>query len=221
VYIVVSQTQKQHHPLCPAQLVTRAYAYLTRAFANYGYDFVFVNFADAFGVACLGLGASGFATGPSQSLRRLCLAAFLDEGGGLPLPHLYSHPMIGEFLPERELEVVARLKLLRRVQDDTVHSGDLFRALQRGQPVESVSAWAENKNNVSAASRHFIARMITEASTYSTLTPTDRFARAESWLEGARVNQENLNEKLAGQLTTEPVYAPVKEWLADFRIYAE
>jgi hypothetical protein len=132
VYIVVAQTQKRH-PLSASTPVTKAYAHLTSAFARYGYQFVFVNFADAFGVACAGLGASGFGTGPTQSLRRLSLTSFLDEGGGLPLPHLYSHRAIAEFLPERELETIARLNLLRRVTDITVFSRDLFQALNRKQ----------------------------------------------------------------------------------------
>src|SRR4051794_15671965 len=98
---------QKRHPLLAGEAVTRTYAHLTRAFANFGYEFVFVNFADVFGVACVGLGASGFVTGPTQSLRRLCLAGFLDDGGGLPLPHLYSHRAVAEFLPERELQRIS------------------------------------------------------------------------------------------------------------------
>jgi hypothetical protein len=219
VYIVVAQTQKRH-PLSAPEAVTRTYAHLARAFANYGYEFVFVNFADAFGVACVGLGASGFATGPTQSLRRLTLAAFLDDGGGFPLPHLYSHRAAAEFLSERELDKIAELNLLRRVTDNTVYSRDLFQALSRGRPAADVLAWAESKNNVSAATRHFVARMIAEATAYSDLTPAQRLTRATSWLDDAAVNQDYLKGRLSGRLTTSPTYAPAEEWLQHVRTYS-
>lgn len=218
VYVVIAQTQKRH-PLQAPKAVTRAYAHLISAFANYGYEFVFVNFADAFGVACLGLGATGFATGPSQSLRRLSLAAFNDEGGGLPLPHFYSHRSVAEFLPERELEKIAKMNFLRRVIDNTAHSRDLIHALTRGRPVAEVAAWAESKNNVATAARHFVARMIAEAAAYGPVNPAQRLTRAESWLDDAVVNQEFLTGRLDGHLMTNPTYAPAEEWLRHVRRY--
>jgi len=220
VYIVVAQTQRRH-PLQAPEAVTRTYAHLTRAFANFGYDFVFVNFADAFGVACIGLGASGFATGPTQSLRRLSLAAMLDEGGGLPLPHLYSHPAIAEFLSEREVEVIARRNLLRRITDMTTYSRDLFQALNSGRRVADVPTWAESKNNIAAATKHFIARMVAEALEYSALTPDERLTRATEWLDDAVVNQDHLIRRLAGHLSTNPIYAPATEWLDHVHNYSE
>lgn len=219
VYIVVAQTQKQH-PLCAPEFVTQAYAHLSQAFSKHGYEFVFVNFADTFGVACLGLGASGFATGPTQSLRRLCPAAFLDEGGGLPLPHLYSHRSVAEFLPERELEKIAQLNLIRRVTDLTAQSRPLFQALNAGRTVAEVPAWAEGKNNVTAAASHFIARMIAEGSAYAAIPASQRTTRAESWLDDAAVNQEYLIRRLEGQLQTNPTYAPTSEWLGHVRTYS-
>lgn len=210
VYVAVAQTQARH-PLAAPSVVTRAYAHLTRAFANAGYEFVFVNFADVFGIACLGLGATGFATGRWQALRRLCLAAMIDDGGGLPLPHFYSHRAVAEFLTEREMEIVAQRNLLPRVRDLTTHSQDLFQALNTGQDISTIPAWAENKSNVTTAAKHFIARMIAEGSSYSELTTDDRNARATAWLASARTNQDALVNGL-GNLATSPTYAPVIDW---------
>lgn len=215
-YIVVAQSQKRH-PLSASNLVTRAYAHLTRGFSAFGYQFVFVNFADAFGVACVGLGASGFATGPSQNLRRLWLGGFVEEGGGFALPHLYSHRAVAEFLPERELDVLARLNLLRRVTDTTVFSRELFQALNRGRSASTVPNWAESRNNVTSAVRHFIARMIAEGASYAAVSQAQRSNRAESWLDDAVVNQEFLVSRLVGQLETKPTFAPVAEWLEILR----
>lgn len=214
-YIVVAQLQS-HHPLHLPESVSRAYAHLTRAFVGCGYDFVFVNFADTFGVACVGLGASGFATGPSQSLRRLSLAGFQDDGGGTPLPRLYSHPVIGEFLPERELSVLADKGHLSLVKDSTVHSGDLFSALERTGSAERVAAWVESRNNVAAATKHFIARMIAEGTYYARRTPEHRAARASRWLTEAAEKQQFLARKLRGE-TIEPTYAPAATWLEHYR----
>jgi hypothetical protein len=150
----------------------------------------------------------------------LCPAAFLDEGGGFPLPHLYSHRCVAEFLPERELQRISELNLLRRVIDQTTFSRDLFQALNRGRLVSEVATWAESRNNVASASRHFIARMISEAASYAALSPTQRHTRAESWLDDAVVNQDYLVRRLDGQLETTPTYAPTGEWLQHVRDYA-
>lgn len=212
VYIVVAQTQKRH-PLAAPKVVTGAYAHLTRAFADFGYEFVFVNFADVFGVACLGLGATGFATGRSQGSRRLCLASMLDEGGGLPLPHLYSHRAVAEFLPEREMQVIAGRNLLEHVRDVTPHSEDLFQALDVGNQASTVPAWAENKSNVTAATKHLIARMTRVGRAYAKWSVDARLEKVSSWLATATANQTAIVKGLANQLErTTPVYAPVDEW---------
>lgn len=221
VYIVVAQTQARH-PLSAPSSVTRTYAHLASAFANFGFEFVFVNFADAFGAACLGLGATGFATGRSQASRRLCLAAMLDEGGGLPLPHLYSRRVVAEFLSEREMEVVAQRNLLPHVRDITPYSQDLFQALDAGREISTVPAWAESKNNVTTAKKHLIARMISEGAAYSELSVDARLARTTSWLASAETRQESLIDGLAGYLEkTTPVYAPVAEWRGHIANYSE
>ncbi len=214
VYLVVAQLQSQH-PLRLPDPVSRAYARLTRAFVGCGHDFVFVNFADAFGLVCVGLGASGFASGPSQSLRRLSLAGFQDDGGGTPLPHLYSHPVVGEFLPERDLSVLAARGLLAQVKDATVHSGDLFNALERTGSAATVAAWVESRNNVTSASRHFVDRLIAEGTRYSRRTPERRAESAARWLTQAAQRQAMLDRELRGT-DVEPTYAPTSVWLNQY-----
>lgn len=218
VYIVIAQTEA-NHPLGAPAAVTRAYAHLTKAFVGCGYEFVFVNFADAFGVACAGLGASGFATGPTQNLRRLSLAGFRDTGGA-PYPRFYSHRVIGEFLPDAELKELASRQLLRRVTDLTSYSRDLFQSLNRSGRANNVVAWAESRNNVhKAAHPHFITRMISEGSAYSERTPAHRAARAEKWLDDAMVDQDFLTRRLA-DAGISPTFADASEWLDHYRQYA-
>lgn len=215
VYIVVAQTEA-NHPLSPPYSVTAAYAHLSRAFAEYGHDFVFVNFADTFGVVCLGLGANAFATGPTQNLRRLSLAGFRDSGGG-PFPRFYSHRVVGEFLPDGDLRHVAAQRQLRRVEDRTSYSRDLLQSLAKTGRANTVANWVETRNNVfKAAQPHFITRMILEGNAYSGQTVAQRSARADHWLDDGVVNQEFLARKLAGT-GVEPNFAPVEDWLTQFQ----
>lgn len=220
VYIVVSQIQPRH-PLAAPSSVTRTYAHLASAFANFGFEFVFVNFADVFGAACLGLGGTGFATGKSQAMRRLCLASMLDDGGGFPLPHLYSHRSVAEFLSEREMEAIAQRNLLDRVRDMTPHSQDLFQALSAGRDISNLATWAESRNNVAAAAKHFISRMISEGSAFSQLSVDGRLARVISWLESAEARQDAIIDGLADYHGTTPVYAPLVEWREHVAAYSE
>ncbi|MEZ6244297.1 MAG: hypothetical protein R3B57_14780 [Phycisphaerales bacterium] len=215
VYIVIAQTEA-NHPLSPPYEVTAAYAHLTRAFVEYGHDFVFVNFADTFGIACLGLGATAFATGPTQNLRRLSLAGFRDTGGG-PFPRYYSHRAVGEFLPDSDLRHVAAKRLLRRVEDRTRYSRDLLQALAQTGRANTVANWIESRNNVfKAAQPHFITRMILEGEAYGSRDLGQRSARAESWLDDAVVNQAFLADRLE-DTGAQPNYAPASDWLAQFR----
>ncbi len=215
VYIVVAQTDA-NHPLKPPYAVTAAYAHLTRAFAEFGHDFIFVNFADTFGVACLGLGASAFATGPTQNLRRLSLAGFGDTGGG-PFPRYYSHRVAGEFLPDGDLRHVVARRQLRRVEDRTLYSRDLLQSLAQNGRANTVANWVETRNNVfKAAQPHFISRMILEGQGYSGQTFAQRSARAESWLDDAVVNQDYLARKLDGTGAA-PNFAPVEDWLTQLQ----
>lgn len=214
-YVVIAQVH-QRHPMCSPRQVTKAYAHLTKAFARRGYSFVFVNFADVFGLACVGLGATGFASGPSQSLRRLCLKSFQDDGGGTPLPRYYSHRSLGEFRPERDLAVVVEQRLLRRVRDKTEHSASLLKALSESKSAANVAAWVESRNNLAAACSHFLTRMMLEGTAYLERTASQRRVKAEGWLEDAMVEQDFLKRRLENT-EADPVFADAALWLDQFR----
>lgn len=215
VYIVVAQTESRH-PFSTNTAVIKAYAHLTRAFSKFNYEFIIANYADTFGVGCIGLGATGFATGPRQSLRRLSLAAF-REGGGVSYPRFYSHQSIGEFLPERELPVIARNKLLSSVRDETVHSRDLMRQLERSGPFQNVPSWAEHRGNVTASLKHFITRMILEGHAYVKRDDDERVNAAREWLEHAVKAQATIRKKMGDDLK----FAPAAEWLKTYQAASE
>jgi hypothetical protein len=207
VYIVVAQDGGAGHPFDTDRNVLRAYLHLVRAFADRSYEAIVTNFADVFGLVCLGAGATAVGSGPSHSLRRLSLAGFREASGGRPLPHFYSHPCIAEFLPESELSaVIARNRgALRRVRDITDFSEPLFEAMERGASAASVPAWAEGQNNVAEAQRHFVARFAAEAH-------TERRDHVRDWLEDAIATSLFLRNRF-GTAARAGKYAPADHWL--------
>jgi len=213
VYIVIAQAAVGH-PFDTVGLVNCAYLHLSRAFARRGYDIVLTNFADVFGLACIGAGATGLATGPSHSLRRLSLQGFHDEGGGKAFPHLYSHQVVAEVLSETGLDKIAAHKLLGRVRDVTVHSEGLFEELERGGTAANLPGWAESQNNLGTAQNHFITRLVTEEARLSALSPGHRPAQIREWLEVADANMMLVRKRVGDDYIGHT--APVDSWLDGF-----
>lgn len=195
VYIVVAQSTG-NHPFDTSRPILRAYQYLARAFADAGYEYVITNFADVFGLACYGVGATSFATGPSHALRRLSLTSFDDDGFGIALPFLYSHPTVAEFASESDLNVINGHGLLRRVRDVTPSSERLLSVLASGGSADSVAAWAESRSNVKAAKTHFLTRMILAEDELSSVDVDERPDEVKDWLEGAAANILYLRDKI-------------------------
>lgn len=193
VYLVVLQ-KNSVHPLKTPESVLKAYLHLSKMFSKHGE--VVVNFADVFGLPCLAVGASMFATGPSQALRRLCLSNYEDDGFGKALPHYYSHQTIAEYLSETDLDEMVSKGLLRRVKDVTPYSKDLIELLERGRSAAELPTWAENQNNISQAQKHFASRMLEEGKKLSSLSANGKRQYVRDWLEDADVNAVYVKSKI-------------------------
>lgn len=216
VYIVIAQ-ESAGHPFETDRRVLRAYLHLVRACRNRPYETIVTNFADVFGIACMGAGATAMASGPSQALRRLSLAGFQEQGGGRPLPQYYSHRCIGEFLSESHLNVIARTRgTLRQVRDETDFSASLLDALDRGASAAAVPAWAESQNNVAEAYHHFIARLASEGHAVGRRRDrTERAQHVRDWVEDAIAARLFLGSRL-GEAGIVGRYAPADQWLELF-----
>lgn len=214
-YIVVAQTHAGH-PFETSDAVARAYLRLVTGFKRSGLDTIVTNFADVFGLACMGGGAWGMATGPSQRRRRLSLENFRDLGGGRAFPQLYSHPLIGELYTESDLVRIGKLKLLRRVSDESPYSRSLLDQLRKGRPVAELPDWAESQNNVGAATNHFLFRLNSETDALGKiLDRSERAERIRSWLQDAEANVVYLLKKL-GDTPLKGRLAPSERWLQAF-----
>lgn len=211
VYIVVVQTHGGH-PFTTARLVHRAYLTLATRFTQTGYDTVITNFADLFGLVAMTGGATAFAGGESQKLRRISLDCFLDQGGGKALPHLYSHPMAGEFLSETDINKIVDAKLGRRLRDVTEYSEQLFYALDRGRTAAEVPQWAESQSNITAAQKHFIRRLALEGVAISHVAQEERPDTIRDWLDDAAANHLLVADRL-GKSGMPGAFAPTAGWL--------
>ena len=215
VYVVVAQDGGAAHPFEADVRVLRAYLHIVRACVDRQYETIITNFADVFGLLCMGAGATAVASGPSHSLRRLSMAGFHEQGGGHALPQYYSHPCIGEFLPEAHLtDVIAQNRgALRHIRDRTDFSISLLDALERGKSAASVPAWAEGKNNIAEAQRHFVSRFAAESHRVGRRRdPAEREQHVRDWLDDAIAIRMFL-ERRFGEAALVGRYAPADSWL--------
>lgn len=209
VYIVVGLTGSGMHPFETPAPPLQAYLHLAHAFREARCETIILNFADVFGFVGMAVGATDIATGPSQSTRRLCLNAFRDDGGGIAVPHYYSHRVVGEFASERDLDRIVKARLFRRISDPTGYCEDLLEELASGGSAASVGAWAESQNNIAQAQRHFIARLAIEGARLQGMSPKKRRAAIEDLLEEAEATALLIQRRVGNEVGR---LAPVDAW---------
>ena len=127
---------------------------------------VFVNFADVFGLACLAVGATAFATGYELKSKCLDFEQFIEkEGrGGGAYPRFFSLSTTKMYQVKDDLNKIRDKRLLRFFEKDrTQHSSPLFGALEAGQDHEAVPTWRQQRNNLASARSHFIESLKTAA----------------------------------------------------------
>lgn len=212
VYIVVSQSTPRH-PLKAPICVYKAYIALSKAFADVGMQQIIVNFADIFGIACVGIGATAFGTGWSQTRRRLSPASMADRAWGRVYPHFYSHSVIREFLPKTQLDSIASSGALWIVEDVSPFSERLMETLGSGGSANDLISWEESNNNVSTSKAHFIYRLAEVGRELSALRGREsRLSQVHAWIENAWMRNDFLQQRL-GVDSSYGEGANAKEWL--------
>jgi hypothetical protein len=151
---------------------------------------VVVNFADLFGLACLGAGAAKFATGYFGKDRQLNLADFVEgEPGGGAYPRLLSVASCCRFRSGRDLGAIRDNHLLGQfVGDQTEASRPLLDALSAGREAADVPGWAETSNNTALARSHLVELLVRAGNEVT--EAGDLKAKAEwvfSWLQSAEM----------------------------------
>lgn len=209
VYIVIGLFSAALHPFETQQPALKAYAHLSHAFRESRFETVMVNFADVFGLVCVAAGATDLATGESQTRRRLCMNAFRDQGGGVAVPHFYSHAALAEFATETDLNPIIKARLVRRIIDETPYSEELFETLANTGTAADSPGWAEGQNNVGLAQRHFITRLALEGEAFRVVTRKKRSVAIRDALDEAEATELLLTKRLGRRVGR---YAPAKAW---------
>lgn len=183
--------------------------------ANFG---VFVNFTDVFGLTCLAAGANAFCSGPTTKGRRLCFADYLQRGGGGALPRFYSHSLIQDLLPERDVEnKITEHRLLRLLHDDESGQSEvLFEALRTGQEVKLVGEWQERINNTQSSNAQYME--VVARATSDLLAEEDKITAVLNWLQDAERNSSYLSDRF----DTDPLRSDsrhIRAWRSAFERY--
>lgn len=150
------------------------------------------NFCEALGVACVALGAEGYASGYATKHRRCTLADYRsDAGGGIAFPKFFSL-QTGMDFPVADLKAFADLDMLHLLAIDRTESSEsLFRGLEAGEEVESIIPWKPSPNNYSAAKMHYFEQHV---------KALERYPSPESvleWLQDATSTWDLIRRRLA------------------------
>lgn len=196
VYIVVVQTENKH-PFKTDKNIYKIYLYLCKAFCETGIKIIMTNFADLYGLVCLGNGASYIATGETQSLRKISFNSFVKERGGGAMPFYFSNKCITELNVDIDLNAIVRNKILNRIKDITPYSADLIKKLEENGKASDLVNWAPNRNNVSSSRKHFIYSINDFTNRITNLTDDiQRKNFVREWLQVAEMNYKYIKSKI-------------------------
>lgn len=159
-YLVIDRTGSQHWRIRSLNTSVSLLLLVAEIGASEGAQVV-VNFADSLGFACLGLGATAFASDYAVTARTLDRNSMVDDGYGVALPRVYGHGTVADYYPQRDLfNRVRPRRLLHLFESErTPFSDDLFDALDAGRSPELLPQWAETANNTAQARLHYVRRI--------------------------------------------------------------
>lgn len=166
---------------------------------------VFLNFDDTLGFLALSVGASYFGSGYTNKEKRLNFDDFYDsQSGGAPLPHFYSHSLIGDLFSDRDLTKLKKANLLDFIEpDNTQFSESLIQYLKNDMPISQNQEWKETRNNVTTAKLHRIDLLSKKAQEMSSMTFKEKIEITKRWLLSADINCNYIKERFKSDPITE------------------
>lgn len=180
---------------------------------------VVVNYCDAFGLACMAVGAGRFVAGYDRKTRRLCFSDYEDDESGFgAFPRFFSLSTGCMYRAVKDLIKLRDERLLRRLAgDQTATSRPLLDALRSGVDESSVPPfWKESRGNIAKARTHLIERLTAGSQELVALSDlTDRINWAIDWLQDADATVTYLNRRFQDD-PLDDVGAHIAAWRAAF-----
>lgn len=218
VYLVVEHSRGESIRIVNAR-TAQALLEFCYYIANSAGKEVLVNYTDTFGLACMAVGAKGFASGSTIKSKRLHFGDFVERGGGGAFPKFYAHSTICDYLPERDIERLREHHLLRLIKDDqTQASSSLFKVLNKGDSVRDIPEWKESINNLSGSRNHFIQRVRMAVDQMTGKSDDEKKEIVLVWLQDAERTVNYLNERFSGEALYDDG-RHVKAWRSAFESF--
>lgn len=192
-YITISRNKNTHY-ICEKNIIKALFELSYILGMQLGKKII-INSTDVLGFLCLSLGATYFATGYSNKEKRLNFEDYIDkDSSGGALPRFYSHSLLNDFFPYRDLIKINNLNLLNLIESDKTHSSTpLFSSLKNKQ---QISTWKEGKNNTSSAINHKIQLLNQKTNELNCLAEDEKVKHILNWLIDAERNMIYLNTRL-------------------------
>lgn len=149
------------------------------------------NFIESLGIACVALGAEGYASGYSTKHRRCTLADHRsDTNGGIAYPKFFSLQTCMDF-QVTDLKAMAERDMLHLLAlDRTGSSEPLFRGLEAGDEVENIALWKPTANNVLTAKTHYFEQQIKALEVFKSVEDV------AGWLQDAESTWDRIRREL-------------------------
>lgn len=216
VYIVIEQgSEAENRRQCTSTRTLWSVLELCHLFSQDCGLRVGVNFLGAFGLVCTAAGAEFWSSGWYKSEYRLRLADSLAGGRAYPL--YWSLPSLVDVHLERDFDRLARNESLSLIEDQTVASDGLLRAVREGRRVSEVPAWTYSQSNVAVAREHFFLSVLQQERMLEPQDLSQRRDLVSQWLESSLERVRHIEATLGGERRTSTDH--VQAWHDAFQSY--
>lgn len=213
VYIVIEQgSEPQNGRQCTSTRILWSVLELCHLFSQDCDLIVGVNFLGAFGLVCEAAGAEFWSSGWYKSEYRLRLSDNL--AGGRAYPSYWSLPSTLDVHLDGDFDQLARAGLLSLIEDETLASHGLLRAVRTGRQVSEVPPWVYRPSNVSAAREHFYLSVSQQEQTIVMENLSQRRDRVTQWLESSLRRTRRIEDSLGDDRHTNTNH--VQAWYDTF-----
>lgn len=178
---------------------------------------VIVNYAGSFGAVLSAVGAEIWSSGYYLSQRRLKTTDLTKKNGGGQRPRYYSLALAGDVGLEKDLDDVAKAKLLGKILTPSPTADSLHTALKAGKKVANVPGW-EYKAKLTAAGAHYNTCMVRLGAELEAIAPGERVEYVDKWLAAAvalaaELRSANIRDTRVTELSHQAT------WLNAFRAW--